>query len=165
MAQEDIITLRYMTSFDGLLPFVNLQLGLHSSAGHASRERLPFRTPGSVPPFWDLLVLQLLKPDSSNLPCLYSTFHLEYPLVLSRFCSYKTVLSSIENATWIVRIYIDLTFYLRCFCGASTSGYNFDISSNRFFKAVSLRVGKPSETRNRPFLKVKLPIKALTLWI
>ena len=27
-------------------------------------------------PFWDLLVLQLLRPDSSNLPCLYSTFHL-----------------------------------------------------------------------------------------
>ena len=39
------------------------------------------------PPFWDLLMLQLLKPNSSNLPCLYSTFHLEYPLVLSRFCS------------------------------------------------------------------------------
>ena len=38
------------------------------------------------PPSWDLLVLQLLRPDSSNLPCLYSTFHLEYPLVLSRFC-------------------------------------------------------------------------------
>ena len=38
------------------------------------------------PPFWDLLVLQLLRPNSSNLPCLYSTFHLEYPLVLSRFC-------------------------------------------------------------------------------
>ena len=38
------------------------------------------------PPFWDLLVLQWLRPDSSNLPCLYSTFHLEYPLVLSRFC-------------------------------------------------------------------------------
>ena len=35
------------------------------------------------PPFWDLLVLQLLRPDSSNLPCLYSTFHLEYPLVLA----------------------------------------------------------------------------------
>ena len=48
---------------------------------HASRERLPFRAP-----LWDLLVLQLLRPDSSNLPCLYSTFHLEYPLVLSRFC-------------------------------------------------------------------------------
>ena len=38
------------------------------------------------PPLWDLLVLQLLKPDSSNLPCLCSTFHLECPLVLSRFC-------------------------------------------------------------------------------
>ena len=38
--------------------------------------------------FLDLLVLQFLRPwpDSSNLPCLYSTFHLEYPLVLSRFC-------------------------------------------------------------------------------
>ena len=28
------------------------------------------------PPFWDLLMLQLLRPNSSNLPCLYSTFHL-----------------------------------------------------------------------------------------
>ena len=42
------------------------------------------------PPFWDLLMLQLLRPNSSNLPCLYSTFHLEYPLVLSRFC-FKTI--------------------------------------------------------------------------
>ena len=40
------------------------------------------------PPFWDLLMLQLLRPNSSNLPCLYSTFHLEYPLVLSGFCLY-----------------------------------------------------------------------------
>ena len=38
------------------------------------------------PPFWDLLMLQLLRLNSSNLPCLYSTFPLEYPLVLSRFC-------------------------------------------------------------------------------
>ena len=38
------------------------------------------------PPFSDLLMLQLLRPNSSNLPCLSSTFHLEYPLVLSRFC-------------------------------------------------------------------------------
>ena len=42
------------------------------------------------PPFWDLLMLQLLRPNSSNLPCLYSTFHLEYPLVLSRFYSHTT---------------------------------------------------------------------------
>ena len=47
------------------------------------------------PPIWDLLMLQLLRPNSSNLPCLYSTFHLEYPLVLSRFClwSYSEHLS------------------------------------------------------------------------
>ena len=43
------------------------------------------------PPFWDLLMLQLLRPNSSNLPCLYSTFHLEYPLVLSRFCLWPRI--------------------------------------------------------------------------
>ena len=37
-------------------------------------------------PFWDLFVLQLLRPNSSNFPCLHSTFHIEYLLVLSRFC-------------------------------------------------------------------------------
>ena len=48
------------------------------------------------PPFWDLLMLlQLLRPNSSNLPCLYSTFHLEYPLVLSRFC-----FKSPNRTTW-----------------------------------------------------------------
>ena len=55
---------------------------------HASRERLPFRNPWFRPPLWDLLVFKLFRPDPSNLPSLYSTliFHLEYPLVLSRFC-------------------------------------------------------------------------------
>ena len=38
------------------------------------------------PPFWDLLMFKLLRPDSPNLPCLYSTFHLEYPLVISWVC-------------------------------------------------------------------------------
>ena len=37
------------------------------------------------PPFWDMLVLQLLRPDFSNLPCLYSTFHLEYPWYFLNF--------------------------------------------------------------------------------
>ena len=41
------------------------------------------------PPYWDLLMLQLLRPNSSSLPYLYSTFHLEYPFVLSRFCLVK----------------------------------------------------------------------------
>ena len=39
------------------------------------------------PPFWDLLMLQLLRPNSSNLPCLYSTFHLEYPWYFLDFTS------------------------------------------------------------------------------
>ena len=38
---------------------------------------------------------------TSNLPCLYSTFHLEYPLVLSRFCCYlfqqNDYISNFEN--------------------------------------------------------------------
>ena len=51
------------------------------------------------PPFWDLLMLQLLRPNSSNLPCLYSTFHLEYPLVLSRFCFKSCALPFMTNVT------------------------------------------------------------------
>ena len=51
----------------------------------ASRERLPFQTPGTVPPFGDLLMLQLLRPVWLNLPYRFSTFHLEYPSVHSRF--------------------------------------------------------------------------------
>ena len=39
------------------------------------------------PPFWDLLMLQYLRPELQNLPYLYSTCHLEYPSVLYRFCS------------------------------------------------------------------------------
>ena len=37
------------------------------------------------PPFGDVLMLQLLRPLLKNLPFLFSTFHLEYPSVLSRF--------------------------------------------------------------------------------
>ena len=46
------------------------------------------------PPLWDLLVLQLLRSESSNLPCLYSTFHLEYTLVFSRFWSLDLYIKS-----------------------------------------------------------------------
>ena len=68
-------------------------------------------------PLWDLLVLQLLRPDSSNLPCLYSTFHLEYPLVLSRFCSIllkvklKMIFQTSATNFFIVFLY---HFYLFC---------------------------------------------------
>ena len=47
------------------------------------------------PPLWDSLVLHLLRPDSSNLPCLYLTFHLEYPFVLS-----FSFIISVENLSY-----------------------------------------------------------------
>ena len=62
-------------------PWSFLPTGVASQQGTLTLPDIWFR-----PPFWDLLVLQLLRPNSSNLPCLYSTFNLEYPLVLSRFC-------------------------------------------------------------------------------
>ena len=49
----------------------------------ASRERFPFRTPGSVPPFGDLLLLQLLWPVLPYLPYLflnYSRYLLDFAL-------------------------------------------------------------------------------------
>ena len=67
------------------------------------------------PPFWDLLMIQLLRPNSSNLPCLYSTFHLEYPLVLSRFC-YNNIPVHPVNTCYLFYIqlgcHIKFSFYL-----------------------------------------------------
>ena len=37
-------------------------------------------------PLWDLFILQLMRPVSPKLPCLFSTFHLEYPSIPPRFC-------------------------------------------------------------------------------
>ena len=52
-------------------------------------------------PFLDLLMLQLLRPVLPNLPCLFSTFHLEYSSVLSRFCLYcEHKNSGNEAITW-----------------------------------------------------------------
>ena len=58
---------------------------------HDSRERLPFRTPVPSPFLGLAYMLQLWRLDSSNLPFLYSTFHLGYSLVLSRFCFVPTL--------------------------------------------------------------------------
>ena len=60
--------------------------GAFATGGACQQGALTLPDPWFRPPFWDLLMLQLLRPNSSNLPCLYSTFHFEYPLVLSRFC-------------------------------------------------------------------------------
>ena len=70
------------------------------------------------PPFWDLLVLQLLRPDSSNLPCLYSTFHLEYTLVLSRFCSFNPFQDSKGDHYYLS---MPTSFITRC-RGATVTG-------------------------------------------
>ena len=49
--------------------------------------------------FWDLLVLKLLTLYLSKLPCLYSTFYIEYPSVLSWICFH--VITDIKwNTTW-----------------------------------------------------------------
>ena len=70
------LTFTYLRGFHGAFA-----TGVASQQGALTLPDTWFR-----PPFWDLLMLQLLRPNSSSLPCLYSTFHLEYPLVLSRFC-------------------------------------------------------------------------------
>ena len=50
---------------------------------HASRERLPFRTPSAVPLFAYAPIVETSFPE---LAVCFSTFHPEYPSVLSRFC-------------------------------------------------------------------------------
>ena len=55
--------------------------GCGMPAGNAYPSGTCFR-----PAFSDLLMLQLLRPVLPNLPCLFSTFHLEYISVPTRFC-------------------------------------------------------------------------------
>ena len=71
------------------------------------------------PPLWDLLMLQLLRPNSSNLPCLYSTFHLEYPLVLSRFyfCQTQanfTGFAGMSDTFWHLCVWLIIFFFVVC---------------------------------------------------
>ena len=73
---------------------------------HASRERLHFLTPGSVSSFGDLLMLQLLRPVLPNLPYLFSTFHPEYPLVLSLFSILLLHFSQETNTNYFMSINI-----------------------------------------------------------
>ena len=71
-----------------------------------SRERLPFRSPGSVPILW-LAYAPIVETSFLNLPCLFFIFRLGYPLVLSRFCSWSFPLAIIikvkyghQNTSW-----------------------------------------------------------------
>ena len=59
------------------------QWSVCSGCGMSVGNAYPFRIPGSVSRFGTCLWMRLVFP---NLPCLFSTFHLEHPSVLSRFC-------------------------------------------------------------------------------
>ena len=72
----------------------------------------------TLPDTW----FQLLRPDSSNLPCHYSTFHLEYPLVLSRFCLYY--LNNVLNKVLMSWEFLELSCSYPCLHGSSPSFVN-----------------------------------------
>ena len=105
------------------------------------------------PPFWDLLMLQLLRPNSSNLPCLYSTFHLEYPLVLSRFCLNKRCNTSwfyLLEKSFTVRIPKDLSIS----CSICLTIYNDNPAPIRLYTNPW-----PYEKKEDIWLKVPTPTK------
>ena len=92
------------------------------------------------PPLWDLLLLSLLRPDSSNLPCLYSTFHLEYSLVLSRFCLHTKELLFVILFTLVSNKFYLLNALCALYAGASCT----DSSSEEQYKSPDVDNSHPS---------------------
>ena len=89
LLRPDSPNLHQCYDLDTKLDLYRITKGFHEASvtGVACQTgMLTLWTPGSVPPFWDLLMLQLLRPVFLNFPCLFSTFHFEYTSVLSRFC-------------------------------------------------------------------------------
>ena len=88
-------------------------------------------------PILGLANASIVETNSSNLPCLYSTFHLEYPLVLSRFCI--VVISGIPYYPWLWPVYKSNiwtfihSFYSHCYDGAFSWSIKFSIDN--FFSA------------------------------
>ena len=66
---------------------------------YASRVRLTFRTPGFVPRLGDLIMLKFLRQVSPNLPCLFSTFHLEWRPLGTFSIVFEPTLYSYSNKT------------------------------------------------------------------
>ena len=93
-------------------------------------------------PLWDLLVLQLLRPDSSNLPCLYSTFHLEYPLVLSRFC----FTWYFHIPVWVLPHKKDADRSTKCIVD-----YRYHREKKKFFSGVALVLQCGAKAHRSPF--------------
>ena len=80
---------------------------------HASREHLPFRTPGFIPQIWNLLVIQLLRPDSLNLPCLYSFIAvrvIDVWLYGKSFTSLVAVFIILKRYNWVA--WFTVTYYV-----------------------------------------------------
>ena len=73
--------------------------------------------------------------------------------------SYETVLPSLEHATRLVRINLDLPFCWCCIPRTSTSENYFGHFLKQAFKSVS--VCDNTETKNRPFLKIKFANKGI----
>ena len=114
---------RFMNSFHGAFA-----TGVASQQGTLTLPDTWFR-----PPFWDLLMLQLFRPNSSNLPCLYSTFHLEYPLVLSRFCLRRLVDTSEEYIKVIIvhpTVHFSLSFVYAKYLHIASYLYGKQMKSN-----------------------------------
>ena len=93
----------------------------------ASRKRLPFRTPGSVPLYGTCLCSNCW--DQIPRTCLYSTFLLEYPLVLSRF-SFKSLLKSLQRlcSLFIIIPTINKDYYIIILYRKNFSGH-YDVTS------------------------------------
>ena len=84
--------------------------------------------------------------------------------VRSSSYSYKTVLSAIETATYLVRVHLDLAFCWRWISRTSTSGYYFGYFFKQAFQSCQGRWNLQKQGTAR-FLMSNSPIKALTLWM
>ena len=108
------------------------------------------------PTCWDLLMLQLLRPGFSNLLWLFSTFHIECPSVLSRFCFWRAGHANRDRSptdTWS-RPFLDfhLLYLLRPIllpslswlpgiCPSNIPRYFLDLTFKFFFKIFDPNVG------------------------
>ena len=75
--------------------------------------------------FWgggDLLMLQKLRPVFKNLPCLFSTFHIDYPSVLSRFLFISWIITYLVSSRPYIEICLVCKIYGR-WGGAEPSIY------------------------------------------
>ena len=89
----------------------------------------------------------LLRADFSNLLCLYSTFRLEYPLVLSRFCLIPN--NGINHLTvFIIHLYLLFVPDQHKVCFAFNRGKCTFLDVNTHIPAQFVPVSTLSQTKN-----------------